>query len=73
MRYLNTFHTFFSPASGEGRGGATAVLSLRVVRNLLTIIINPEKGQKDEEVLKLPDVLPENSGCFRQSSKKSRL
>lgn len=50
-----------------------AVLSLRVLRNILTIIINPEKGQKDEEVLKFPNVLPENSGYFRQSSKKSRL
>lgn len=50
-----------------------AVLSLRVIRNLLTIIINPGKGQKGEKVLKFPNALPENSGYFRQSSKKSRL
>ena len=42
-----------------------AVLSLRVVRNLLTIIINPGEGQRGEEVLKFPNALPENSGYFQ--------
>lgn len=35
--------------SGEGRRGDVAVLSLRVVGHLLTIIINLGKRQKDEE------------------------
>jgi len=56
--------------SGEGRRGAVAALSLRVLRNLLTVIINPEKGQKHEEVLKFPNVLPENSGYFNLQSRQ---
>lgn len=41
--------------------------SLRVVRNLLTITINPEKGEKVEGVSKFPNVLPENSGYLIKS------
>lgn len=43
LHYLNTFHKFFSPASGEGRRGAIAVVSLRVVRNLINYHYNYRK------------------------------